>query len=304
MRTTDLLHCMTEGLRSMERGYVKLWRKALDSGLLQNGPAWQLCGYLLLKASHKSRKSIFGGVVCELQAGEAVFGRSKAANDLCLSEQQIRTALNLLKKMEILTTRATNKFTVVSFVNWGKYQDEQPANNQQINQPATSTQPTLNHIQECKNINTSTDSYESVVDARASTPDQQPENLKQESSPALQEKPTTAPCPYEQIRDMYHDVFPEHPRVALLNTKRKSAVKARWVDAGKRLKELKRPDSDDERLDYFRRLFARAARSDFLTGKKAFPNGDVYLVSFDKLMSPSGFIGVIEGKYDNREVYA
>ena len=135
----------------MERGYVKLWRKALDSGLLQNGPAWQLCGYLLLKASHKSRKSIFGGVVCELQAGEAVFGRSKAANDLCLSEQQIRTALNLLKKMEIVTTRATNKFTVISFVNWDKYQDEQPASNQQNNKQATSTQPTLNHIQECKN---------------------------------------------------------------------------------------------------------------------------------------------------------
>ena len=57
-----------------------------------------------------------------------------------------------------------------------------------------------------------------------------------------------------------------------------------------------------ERLDYFRRLFARASRSDFLTGKKAFRDGTVYRVDFDKLMSPSGFMGVIEGKYDNREV--
>ena len=113
------------------------------------------------------------------------------------------------------------------------------------------------------------------------------------------------PCPYEQIRDMYHEVFPEHPRVALLNNKRRGAVKARWGDAGVRLRELKRPDSAAERLAYFQRLFLRAARSDFLTGKKSFPNGDVYRVTFDKLMSPGGFIGVIEGKYDNQqEAYA
>ena len=108
------------------------------------------------------------------------------------------------------------------------------------------------------------------------------------------------PCPYEQIRDMYHTAFPEHPRVALLNAKRKGAVKARWGDAGKRLRELKRPDSAAERLAYFQRLFNKAAMSDFLTGKRAFKDGSVYRVDFDKLMSPGGFVGVIEGKYDNR----
>ena len=99
---------------------------------------------------------------------------------------------------------------------------------------------------------------------------------------------------------MYHAAFPEHPRVALLNAKRKGAVRARWGDAGKRLRELKRPDSAAERLAYFQRLFNKAAMSDFLTGKRAFRDGSVYRVDFDKLMSPGGFMGVIEGKYDNR----
>lgn len=108
-------------------------------------------------------------------------------------------------------------------------------------------------------------------------------------------------CPCEKIRDMYHAAFPEHPRVALLNAKRRGAIKARWSDAGKRLRELKRPDSAAERLAYFQRLFKRAAMSDFLTGKKAFRDGSVYRVDFDKLMSPGGFMGVIEGKYDNRQ---
>lgn len=142
-------------------------------------------------------------------------------------------------------------------------------------------------------------------DAPATGPDgQEYSTALAAESPSLKaqcpERKDVPPCPYEQIRDMYHAAFPEHARVALLSAKRKGAVKARWGDAGKRLRELNRPDSAAERLAYFQRLFNKAAMSDFLTGKRAFRDGSVYLVNFDKLMSPSGFVGVIEGKYDNR----
>lgn len=139
-------------------------------------------------------------------------------------------------------------------------------------------------------------------DSPASSPDgrERGHELPENQEAPLGSNASPPPCPYEQIRDMYHTAFPEHPRVALLSAKRKGAVKARWGDAGKRLRELNRPDSAAERLAYFQRLFNKAAMSDFLTGKRAFRDGSVYLVNFDKLMSPSGFVGVIEGKYDNR----
>lgn len=139
-------------------------------------------------------------------------------------------------------------------------------------------------------------------DSPASSPDGQErgQELPENQEAPLGSNASPPPCPYEQIRDMYHTAFPEHPRVALLSAKRKGAVKARWGDAGKRLRELNRPDSAAERLAYFQRLFNKAAMSDFLTGKRAFRDGSVYLVNFDKLMSPGGFVGVIEGKYDNR----
>ena len=119
----------------MERGYVKLWRKCLDSGLIQNGPAWQLFGYLLLKTTHRPHRQIVGGMVFNLQPGEVVFGRVKAAADLGLSEKQVRTAFDLLKKLEIVASRSTNRCTVVSFVNWHRYQDESPAEGQPEGQP-------------------------------------------------------------------------------------------------------------------------------------------------------------------------
>lgn len=128
----------------MELGYVKLWRKCLDSGLLQNGPAWQLFGYLLLKATYRPHKQVVSGAVFDLQPGDVIFGRAKAAEELGVGEQSIRTALKLLEKLEIVTSRATNKCTVISFVNWHRYQDDQPAPNQQVNQPLTSGQPAPN----------------------------------------------------------------------------------------------------------------------------------------------------------------
>ena len=99
----------------MERGYVKLWRKLLDSGLLANGPAWQLFGYLMMNATHKPYRKIVGGMAFDLQPGEVVFGRKRAADDLNLSEKQVRTALKLLEKLEIVASKPTNKCTVISF---------------------------------------------------------------------------------------------------------------------------------------------------------------------------------------------
>lgn len=118
----------------MERGYVKLWRKTLDSGIIGNGPAWQLFGYLLMNACHTERKQIVRGAVFELNPGDVVFSRSMAAAKLGLGEQQIRTALNLLKKLEIVTSRSTNKISIISFVKWDAYNGQQPAPNQQGSQ--------------------------------------------------------------------------------------------------------------------------------------------------------------------------
>lgn len=159
----------------MEQGYVKLWRKCLDSGLLKNPTAWQLFGYLLLKATHRAHRQLVGGMVFDLQPGDVIFGRSKAADDLCVGEQSIRTALKLLEKLEIVTSKSTNKCTVISFVNWDRYQDEQPAPNQQANQHLTSNQPAPNqHLttnkNERKKENIKTDtSYLAQSDAGASS---------------------------------------------------------------------------------------------------------------------------------------
>lgn len=144
----------------MERGFVKLWRKTLDSGLLQHPTACQLFCYLLLKASHKPRKQFVSGAVFDLQPGDVIFGRVKVAAELNMTEKQARTALEVLKKLGVVAARGASKCTVVSLVNWRRYQQESqekgptdgPVEVPGEGQIGANRGPTEGHKQECKNL--------------------------------------------------------------------------------------------------------------------------------------------------------
>ena len=103
-----------------------------------------------MKASHKKTKVIVGYQEVDLEPGQFVFGRKKAAKDLKMSERSIRTCLDFLKNAGNLASKPTNKFTIITVCNWGIYQnvekEERPTNDQQL----TNKRPTTDHIQEYK----------------------------------------------------------------------------------------------------------------------------------------------------------
>lgn len=153
----------------MNRGYIKIYRKIEDSGIMGNADVCQLFLYLMVKATHKPHKIIVGTQVFILQPGQFFAGRKQLATELRSSEQRIRTALKCLEKHDIINQQPTSKGTVISLVNWGKYQDEQPAPNQHINQHASQAdksfsknpknqpalQPTANQLSLADNIDDS-----------------------------------------------------------------------------------------------------------------------------------------------------
>lgn len=139
----------------MDRGYVRLWRKSIDGGLIKNHNVWVFWTWCLMKANHKKKhKQTIGFQEVFLQPGEFIFGRKMASNETGLSEQTIRTCLSFLKKSKNLTIKSTNKFSILFIVNWDTYQHIEKETNQQINQHVTSNQPASNHKQEHKNNKT------------------------------------------------------------------------------------------------------------------------------------------------------
>ena len=127
----------------MHRGYIKIYRKIADSGLLQTPNTLAVFMHILLNASHKDIKVGTPNGIIELKRGQYISGRIKLARELEQSEQKIRTSLERLESLEILTISSTNKYSIYTIVKYEDYQsypqevtsditNRQPTDNQQI----------------------------------------------------------------------------------------------------------------------------------------------------------------------------
>jgi len=139
-----------------QAGWIKLHRQALNNGWLRNHRLWVFWSYCLLKASHRPTTAQVGFQRVPLESGQFVFGRKQAAVELGMTERQVRTCLNSLISTNNLTTKTTNKFSIISIINWHTYQDIELANDRQcdrqIDHQATSKRPANDHIQELKEL--------------------------------------------------------------------------------------------------------------------------------------------------------
>jgi hypothetical protein len=122
----------------MHRGYVKVWRKLEDSGILQDQGACQFFLWAMFKATHKQRKQIIGNQVVHLRAGQFISGRNVAATELGISPSKFARTLEKMKMLEFVDTKPNNKFTIITIVNWDTYQSEQAQSGQQTGQQTDS----------------------------------------------------------------------------------------------------------------------------------------------------------------------
>lgn len=134
----------------MDRGYIKLWRKSIDSGWLQNHKLWVFWTWCLLKASHKEHVQIVGFQHVNLMPGEFIFGIRKASEELRISVRSLRTILNFLKTGQKLTLKPTHKFSVISIMNWDNYQQLTPPTDTLNDMLPTHCRHTADHKQEWK----------------------------------------------------------------------------------------------------------------------------------------------------------
>ena len=93
---------------SEDRTFIKLYRAMKNWGWYSDPPTKDVFLHLLLNANWEDGE--FRGT--KLHKGEVVFGRKKYAQELGLSEQQVRTAIKHLQQTgEISTIKTTNKQT-------------------------------------------------------------------------------------------------------------------------------------------------------------------------------------------------
>lgn len=133
----------------MCNGWIKLHRKILDWEWFTSPSTLQLFIYLLLRANKEDKK--WRGIL--IKRGQLVTSVATISEETKLSTQQVRTSLNRLKSTNEITSKTTNRFTLITVCKYESYQLYEEAE-QQTKQQAlqqTNNKQITNKQQQLKN---------------------------------------------------------------------------------------------------------------------------------------------------------
>ena len=114
-------------------GYISLSRKIMYWDKYTDGSTFRLFIHLLLLANWEDKE--WKGI--SIKRGQVITSINKLANQMQLTTQQTRTSLNKLILTNEITKYATKQYTIITIVNYEKYQNNNKQNNNQITNNAT-----------------------------------------------------------------------------------------------------------------------------------------------------------------------
>ena len=106
----------------MAEGFIKLHRGLIDKPIFQNEKLLKVWLWCLFKATHKPITSLIGKQRVELQPGQFLFGRFVAAEELDMHPSTVRDYMQILKDNKSIDIKPTNKYSLITIVNWVVYQ--------------------------------------------------------------------------------------------------------------------------------------------------------------------------------------
>jgi len=173
----------------MHRGWLRLYRKIIDSRIFKNERLLKVWIWCLCQANYedtwvcvstgRSQTEVF------LKRGQFLFGRTTAAKELNMPESTVRNKIKKLKNMEKLTIQGDAHYSIVSIINYDIYQNNKEKVDRQVDNQKTT-----------KGL------------------------LKGTESKILK-------CPAQKIIDIYHETCPELPRAQGTDTIKKK-ISTRW----------------------------------------------------------------------------
>lgn len=114
-------------------GFIQIQRKILEWEWYSDINTFKLFLHLLLTANYKESKWRWETI----NPWQILTWRKQLAQQTWLSEQQVRTVLDKLESTWEITSKITNKYSILTLNNWASY-------NQQDNKRITNNQPTSN----------------------------------------------------------------------------------------------------------------------------------------------------------------
>lgn len=236
----------------MDEGYIKLFRSMTDWEWYQDTNTKAVFLHLLLNANLEETR--FMNHV--IPKGGLVIGRKRLATDLGISERSVRTALKHLKMTNEVTIETTNRFSIVTIVNWEKYQ----ANPKRVTSK-TASQVTNNRPTSDQQVTTEKEYKNKEL-----------KNIKEEIH--KEENPISI-SDYEKVQEIFNKTCIFFKPCSVITKTRSDKIK-------KLLNQFS--------FEEIKEVFEKANSSGFLQGKNEYG----WVASFDWLIEIDNFVKVKE----------
>lgn len=128
------------------QGRIKMHRKITERWWYKHPPTRSVFIHLILWCNHAQKT--FQGIL--VKAWQIITWRKKLSQELGHTENQIRGALINLQNTWEITIKTTNKYSLITLLNYTKYQHSGKEITNKNTIPITNKSPTNHHKQECK----------------------------------------------------------------------------------------------------------------------------------------------------------
>lgn len=148
----------------MDRGYLKLWRKSLDSEVFASESLWKLWCCCLMLANHKEKYFSVDGVISPVKVGPGQFVTGRFSIHKIMYPKKSKknpnplTVWRWLQSLENsgnLNIKTNNKYSLITIMNWDSYQVDENGNEhafvQQMNNNCTTDEQQMNTNKNVKN---------------------------------------------------------------------------------------------------------------------------------------------------------
>lgn len=111
----------------MQQGWIKLHRSILDNPLWQEkrtfnrAEAWL---ELLLTANYEEGKIFISGQPVEIKPGQVATTMAYLAEHWGWSRKKVKGFLDVLEKEGMVAVKCTSKYTLITILKWGFYQNQ------------------------------------------------------------------------------------------------------------------------------------------------------------------------------------
>ena len=137
----------------MSKGWISLHRKIQDCWIWEDKPYDKARAWidLLLSASHSDKKIMSEGRPVEIPRGSVLTSILKLSDRWGWSKGKVKRYFDELENDNMITTKRTNRWTIVNIVNYGIYNDK-PSRDEPTDEPSDkpSDGKQTDHIQQLK----------------------------------------------------------------------------------------------------------------------------------------------------------